>query len=293
MSTEKRIIANRRNAQKSTGPKTPEGKARSRLNALKHGLLAKDVVLHDEKDEDFVAMLEAFYEDCQPVGHLEESLVRHLAIAEWRLNRLTRAEAGLFWERMRQVRDSEPEDTPRGSDEHDEISRLLGAALLQDVSGNNAFALLIRYENFIRRSWFRALQMLERTQARRHDRQPPAPAPAPEPDHPAEINPPPVNQLQENYETNPTAVAAREEPGTAPPCSLHAACSTMAGEQTAQPEDNRERTCHSQALSRRCSRGDGAGHTHRPGLHRQARPAGRQAGPLGTLPRMAQIRRNR
>jgi len=107
MSSEKRLIANRRNALKSTGPKTPEGKARSRLNALKHGLLAKDVVLHDEKDEDFVAMLEAFYEDCQPVGHLEESLVRHLAIAEWRLNRLTRAEAGLFWERMRQARDSE------------------------------------------------------------------------------------------------------------------------------------------------------------------------------------------
>lgn len=44
MATEKQIAANRRNALKSTGPRTPEGKARSRWNALKHGILAKAVV---------------------------------------------------------------------------------------------------------------------------------------------------------------------------------------------------------------------------------------------------------
>jgi hypothetical protein len=50
MTSDKQGAANRRNAQKSTGPKTPEGKAAVRLNAMKHGLLSKDVLLPGEDE---------------------------------------------------------------------------------------------------------------------------------------------------------------------------------------------------------------------------------------------------
>ena len=53
MATIKQIEANRRNAQQSTGPKTPEGKAAVRLNALRHGLRARTVVLPGEQPEEF------------------------------------------------------------------------------------------------------------------------------------------------------------------------------------------------------------------------------------------------
>jgi hypothetical protein len=56
MTTTKRMAANRRNAQKSTGPKTPEGKAVVRLNAMKHGLLSREVLLPDEDEATLVEL---------------------------------------------------------------------------------------------------------------------------------------------------------------------------------------------------------------------------------------------
>jgi hypothetical protein len=55
-----RAEINRRNAARSTGPRTPEGKSRSRLNALKHGLTARTLVLPGEDPEAFRGRLEAF-----------------------------------------------------------------------------------------------------------------------------------------------------------------------------------------------------------------------------------------
>jgi hypothetical protein len=71
--SEKKLQANRRNAQKSTGPKTPEGKARSSRNAIKHGLLAQQILIDDdddpnEKQEDFDQLLQGLIEDYQPSG---------------------------------------------------------------------------------------------------------------------------------------------------------------------------------------------------------------------------------
>jgi hypothetical protein len=51
MTSDKKAEANRRNALKSTGPKTPGGKAAVRLNALKHGLLSQDILLPGEGEE--------------------------------------------------------------------------------------------------------------------------------------------------------------------------------------------------------------------------------------------------
>src|SRR4030095_10193890 len=97
MESAKKAQANRRNALKSTGPKTPEGKAAVRLNANKHGLRSQEVLLPREEEEEALKELdENLRAELQPVGELENLLVDGIVAAHWRLRRLRRVEAGIF-----------------------------------------------------------------------------------------------------------------------------------------------------------------------------------------------------
>ena len=94
----RKLAANQKNAQWSTGPRTPEGKARVRHNALKHGLLAKEVIVpvgdEQEKRAEFDLFLDDLWQHYAPVGPIEAMLVDRIAVAYWRLRRATRAEVG-------------------------------------------------------------------------------------------------------------------------------------------------------------------------------------------------------
>jgi hypothetical protein len=93
MASQKQLEANRANANRSAGPKTAEGKRRSRLNALKHGLSARDIVVWDEDPlefEDFRAKVEA---DLSPVGIIQYELTDRAAGLLWRLRRMPKLEA--------------------------------------------------------------------------------------------------------------------------------------------------------------------------------------------------------
>ncbi len=96
--TARKIEANRRNALKSTGPRTENGKKKSRYNALKHGILAKEVVLPPgragEDRQAFQDLLAGLRDDLKPEGTLEEMLVEKAASAFWRLGRALRCEGG-------------------------------------------------------------------------------------------------------------------------------------------------------------------------------------------------------
>ena len=96
--TPRQIQANRRNSRRSTGPKTPQGKARSRLNALQHGLLAREAVLQGfwikESPRELEALHRQFWRQCAPVGALEEMLVEQIVTCCWRKRRVLRAESG-------------------------------------------------------------------------------------------------------------------------------------------------------------------------------------------------------
>jgi len=82
-----KVAANRRNALKSTGPRTPEGKARSRWNAVQHGLLAKRLLAPGATNGDAWAhLLESLREDWRPEGTLEEILLERIAMGYWRLH---------------------------------------------------------------------------------------------------------------------------------------------------------------------------------------------------------------
>ena len=98
MATEKQITANRRNAAKSTGPKTFEGKKVARLNAMKHGLQADQVLIPGENPEEFEALLSSLEEYYNPVGPVENVLVERIAYCTWRLRRLSQIEAAIMRE---------------------------------------------------------------------------------------------------------------------------------------------------------------------------------------------------
>ena len=90
--TPKQLAANRRNAQRSTGPRTAKGKSQSRWNALKHGVLAKAIIpqhlqVH-ESHEDFDRLLATLRHEFEPQSAIEEMLVESVAASYWRLARL-------------------------------------------------------------------------------------------------------------------------------------------------------------------------------------------------------------
>ena len=200
MTSDKKAQANRRNAQKSTGPKTPEGKAAVRLNALKHGLLSQEILLPGEDEEALTELDEHLRNELQPVGELESLFVDRIITAYWRLRRLGRVEAGIFaWQLYGELRERaqrearaytrntldyliENQDTtitdPQKRQEalskaqemqskRDAETATLGRTFIRDANEANAFSKLSRYETTIERSLYRALHELQRLQAGR------------------------------------------------------------------------------------------------------------------------------
>jgi len=96
MTSFRQIDANRRNAQRSTGPVTEEGKKRSRRNALRHGLTAETVIDALEDAEDYAAFEMAVTADYDAQSAVERELVLRLASVLWRLRRAIAIESGLF-----------------------------------------------------------------------------------------------------------------------------------------------------------------------------------------------------
>ncbi len=88
MATEKQIAANRRNALRSTGPKTIEGKAAVRFNTLQHGLRARSILIPGENGDDLRQLREELAAEWRPRNRTEHLLVEQMAVAQWKLARL-------------------------------------------------------------------------------------------------------------------------------------------------------------------------------------------------------------
>jgi hypothetical protein len=197
--TEAQIGANRRNAQKSTGPRTPEGRAASSRNRLVHGLRANKHLLLDEDPEEFLILLKDLHDRFRPVGEGEEELVMRIASGQWRLHRTLPMEAGIYRERLQAVaaedfarkrelvnhkrnHELNPERVPPAPAPPDAGDRLTRAFDV-DCARRNSLANLARYETSIERSIDRCLRQLEKFQAARHASAPnpedqPSPLPA-------------------------------------------------------------------------------------------------------------------
>ena len=105
MATDKQIAANRLNAQTSTGPRTENGKRRSRRNAFRHGLTAETIINVVENAADYRKLEARLKADFHPQTTIEQQLVARLASLLWRLRRATAIESGLFQIQTKILRD--------------------------------------------------------------------------------------------------------------------------------------------------------------------------------------------
>ncbi len=153
MITPAKLAANRRNAQLSTGPKTPEGQARSAQNATKHGLFAQNPVLPTEKPDEYQAVRQQFFDELQPEGILETVLVERIINAVWRMRRFGQIEAEMLGLEFNRLEESE--------------ENRLGLAFVRRESTDHQLGRLYRYEMALERSMYRALKELAQLQAAR------------------------------------------------------------------------------------------------------------------------------
>ena len=103
MTSQARIDANKKNAQRSTGPRTQAGKERTRLNGLKHGLRSEEIVLPTEDRAVYESHLAAWMDDWKPPTETRRFLVERVAAASWRLKRCVRNETARLGERARRA----------------------------------------------------------------------------------------------------------------------------------------------------------------------------------------------
>src|SRR5687768_13022614 len=96
--SDKRVAANRVNAAKSTGPRTPEGKQKSRLNAVVHGLTAQASVLPGEDQNELEALGRSVMWQLKPRGIVQRMMAERVISLTWKLRRVARAEEEIAWE---------------------------------------------------------------------------------------------------------------------------------------------------------------------------------------------------
>ena len=153
MTSTAQIEANRRNARRSTGPKTGAGRAVARQNALKHGLTARHVIVFDEAEADFADFHDEMVRALAPADAVEAALAERIILCAWRLRRAGRAEAA----RLNSA-------SAKRAREYPQWRNAIDTAL---SDGGVAMAIIARYEIQIERSLYRAMASLERRQARR------------------------------------------------------------------------------------------------------------------------------
>ena len=146
MSSIRRIKASRANGARSRGPFTPEGKARSAANAVRHGLLAKNVVLGLESNDLFQAMLAEYIARFAPADDVELALVEEMTVAVWRGRRCWGLETCL----VDQAADQSPaQDAAHGL-----------TAAYSALAGGPTLPLVHRYEARVNKMYQRALTNL-------------------------------------------------------------------------------------------------------------------------------------
>jgi len=145
MASPAQIAANRANAQKSTGPRSAEGKSASRFNALKHGIDAASIVIPGEDPADYDALVADYHRDFRPQSPSESFHVDTMLRADWQKRRLQRVEADLHRTLLG--------ETPGAS---------LAAALLSDSPAAKLLARVQRQIAAFERTWYRANTELRR-----------------------------------------------------------------------------------------------------------------------------------
>ncbi len=216
MTTEAQILANRLNAQKSTGPRTPEGKTAVAQNAVKHGLSGRLDVIKGEDQAEFDWHREQMLGELAPVGAMESMLAERIVSLSWRLKRVECIQNEVFDALVadrntplaKLVRSLErkaggrPEGEPQGEEDLD-----LGRAVIKDFSNSRVLDRLLMYERRLEHSLYKTMAELQRLRLLR------------EVDGPAEE----VGRGRPSHEETPHGVTTNAQaPGQRVPASLRA-----------------------------------------------------------------------
>jgi hypothetical protein len=177
MSTQRQIEANRRNAQKSTGPTSVTGKAASSMNALKSGIHAKTLVLPSEKLADLEQLIADYYQRHNPDSPEARLYLDEVIHCEWLLRRYRTAETQM-WQYQAQSAYADEQKYPLG----------------KSATGHSTPFSKLQYRvDATRRAYHRALKALKDLKAEAAAT--PAPVPAP-PDHPSLNSTPQITSTQ-------------------------------------------------------------------------------------------------
>jgi hypothetical protein len=171
MATENQVKANRKNALKSTGPRTEEGKEASAQNAIKHGLRTTKNVIKTENQDEFDIFREKMIADISPDGAMEEMLAERIVSLSWRLKRaehfqnavidaliehgLHGASGGFGW--TSENRERAQKEAAAG-----EVDVMLGIVINHDFANAKTLDMLLSYERRIESSLYRAIAELKK-----------------------------------------------------------------------------------------------------------------------------------
>ncbi len=170
MSTEAQKLANRRNAQKSTGPRTSEGKAAVSQNAIKHGLTATHVVITSESQAEFDLYRRQLLDELTPVSPMESMLAERIVTLSWRLKRTGRIQNQTI-DVMNAPKTPSPLDKltqsllPKGlqPDPSESPPHLaLGRLAIEDFADARVLDRLLMYERRIEHSLYKTLLEFQR-----------------------------------------------------------------------------------------------------------------------------------
>jgi len=171
MATEAQIIANRRNALKSTGPRTTNGRAAVSKNAVKHGLLARKDVINSESQADFDLYRNKILLELDPVTPMEAMLAERIVTLSWRLKRAARIQ-NLTIDAFNTPKTPGPLDkitnalvlNGRLLPEQDESNPhlQLGRLAIKDFSNAGVLERLLMYERRIENSLYKTILELQR-----------------------------------------------------------------------------------------------------------------------------------
>src|SRR6478672_167820 len=165
--SQRKLEANRRNAKKSTGPKTARGKRKVAANALKHGLMSQSFpILPYENEWEYRAFADAMVRDLAPVGILQREIVTHITLISWRLRRIPAIEEALLYYDVCEMEDAHQAQKDRGEIDRDATMPEATAAIV--LAGHFArtddrpYERLEMYRNRLERGLHAALRQLEK-----------------------------------------------------------------------------------------------------------------------------------
>jgi len=182
MATQAQILANRLNSEKSTGPKTPEGKAAVAKNATKHGLFARKDVVISENQAEFNAFRDDMLAELAPAGMMETILAERMVSLTWRLKRAERMQNEVIDAKIRrEINGMAPKLTKSlltgescdvsqySKDCYDDLA--LGYIAMRDFAEQRALERLSMYERRFEASLFKTMAELKKLQRMRQSEQ--------------------------------------------------------------------------------------------------------------------------